>query len=69
MEKENPFKVELCDSLKTPLCCDCVYYCPSFEENPLLVVGLYELNENENITKGGFCLYLIKNRLIIMKIF
>ena len=56
---------ELCFSLNAPLYCDCVGFSPSFEKNPFVVIGLYQLYENEMITKGGFCFYLIQDKFFI----
>ena len=64
MEKDSTLKVTLLDSTNSSLYCDCVYFSPAeSQEKNLFAVGLYQLEEQEKITKGGFCLYVIEKGL------
>lgn len=60
MEKDSTLKVTLLDSTKSSLYCDCVYFSPAESQENIFALGLYQLEEQEKITKGGFCLYAIE---------
>jgi len=64
--ERNSLQVDLLDLTNSSLYCDCVQFSPLFAKDKLFAVGLYQLNEEEKITKGGFCLYSIEQGYLLL---